>query len=142
MEGSTLGGIIAALSTGLPVLLAQLVATLILLAIGVAIYTRLTPYDELALVRAGQPAGGISFAGAVLAIAMPLAATLATSGLLIDIVIWGVVAVVVQLLAFLVANRLVRDLCAHIADGNVAAATTLAGIQVGVGLINAAAMAG
>lgn len=139
---STFGAIIAALGGGLPVLLGHLALAVALLAAGLAIYTRLTPYDELALAKSGNAAGGLSFAGAVIGLALPLAATLATSAAAVDIVMWGGVALIVQLAAFYAVSRLMGNLEAMIADGNIAAATVVAGVQVGVALLNAAAMAG
>lgn len=139
---TSLGSILAALSTGLPVLIGHIIIVLLLLAAGVTVYLRLTPYDEMALAHDGNAAGGLSFAGAVIALAIPLAATLATSAAVIDIVLWGVVALILQLLAFLVASRLIPDLGDRIRKGNVASATMLVGVQIGVALINAAAMAG
>jgi putative membrane protein len=138
----TFASVLSALGTGLPVLLGHLVAVLVLLGIGVVVYIKLTPYDEMALVRAGNAAGGLTFAGAIVALAIPLAATLATSGVLADILIWGIVAVILQLLAFLFASRLIPGLAGRIESGNLASATLLVGVQLGVALINAAAMAG
>lgn len=139
---STFGSILTALGTGLPVLLVQLAVTLALLAVGVAVYTRITPFDERRLVAEGNAAGGLTLAGSIVAIAIPLAATLATSSFVLDIVLWGVVAVILQLVAFAVATLLIRDLRGQIESGNVASAAALVGVQLGVALINAAAMAG
>ncbi|AWU97317.1 DUF350 domain-containing protein [Azospirillum ramasamyi] len=139
---STFGSILTALGTGLPVLLVQLAVTLALLAVGVAVYTRITPFNERRLVAEGNAAGGLTLAGSIVAIAIPLAATLATSTFLLDILLWGVVAVILQLVAFAVATLLIRDLRGQIESGNVASAAALVGVQLGVALINAAAMAG
>lgn len=139
---STFGAIVAALGGGLPVLLGHLALALALLAGGVAIYTRLTPYDELALARDGNAAGGLAFSGAVVSLAIPVAATLVTSSAAVDIVIWGVVALALQLAAFFVASRLMRNLEDQIGKGNVAAATVVTGVQLGAALVNAAAVAG
>lgn len=139
---STFGSILTALGTGLPVLLGQLAVTLALLVAGVAVYTRITPYDERRLVGDGNAAGGLTLAGAIVALAIPLAATLATSTVILDIVLWGVVALILQLVAFAVATLLIPNLRGQIEAGNVASATALVGVQIGVALINAAAMAG
>ncbi len=136
------GSILSALGAGLPVLLLQMAVTLVLLAAGVVVYTRITPFDEARLVADGNPAGGLTLGGSIVALAIPLAATLATSTVILDIILWGVVAVILQLVAFAVATLLIRDLRGKIEGGNVASATTLVGIQIGVALINAAAMAG
>ncbi|PWC38984.1 DUF350 domain-containing protein [Azospirillum sp. TSO35-2] len=139
---STFGSILTALGTGLPVLLVQLAVTLALLAVGVAVYTRITPFNERQLVAEGNPAGGLTLAGSIVALAIPLAATLATSSVVLDILLWGVVALILQLVAFAVATLLIRDLRGQIESGNVASAAALVGVQLGVALINAAALAG
>lgn len=132
--------IIDALGHGLPMLIVQVVACAILLAIGVAIYMRLTPFHEREMVASGNGAAGTMLAGAILALAIPLAAMLATSATLIDIIVWGVVALVLQLLTLLIVSHAMRNFRAMIEAGNVAAAITLAGAQIAVALLNAAAM--
>lgn len=134
--------ILSTLSTGLPVLLLQFALALGMLALAAAVYMAITPFHEIALIRAGNPAAGLVFAGTLTALAIPLAATLATSLVTLDILIWGLVALVIQLLAFAAATALVRDLRGLIEAGNVAAACVLVGIQLAVALVNAGAMAG
>lgn len=134
--------ILDSLGTGLPVLLLHLAATLLLLGVGVAGYMVITPFHERRLIAAGNPAAGIVLGGTVVALAVPLAATLATSSAALDILVWGAVAVLFQLIAFAVAALLVRDLRAQVEAGNAAAAMTVVGIQIAFALVNAAAMAG
>ena len=129
--------ILDSLGTGLPVLVLHLAATLLLLGVGIAGYMAITPINERRLVAAGMVLGGT-----VIALALPLAATLATSTAALDILIWGAVAVLFQLIAFAIAALLVRDLRAQIEAGNTAAAMTQVGIQIAFALVNAAAMAG
>jgi putative membrane protein len=130
-----------ALQTGLPLILLQFIVTIVLLTIGVAIYMAFTPYKELDLVRRNNTAGGVVYAGAVLALAIPLASLLATTSYLLDIVIWGIVALVIQLLTLAVVSLLLlRHLRVMIEAGNIAAALTVAATQVAVALINAATM--
>ena len=134
--------IITTLQQGLPVLIGQFAATLALLAIGMACYMALTPFNEWRLVQQGNAAAGVVVAGTLVALALPLAATLATSVLVLDIVLWGLVALVIQLATFFVAATLLRGLRAMIEAGNVAAALVLIGIQIAVALLNAGAMSG
>ncbi len=134
--------ITATLLQGLPVLLGQLAATLVLLGIGMACYIAITPFNEWRLMREGNVAAGVVIAGTLVALAMPLAATLATSVLVLDIVLWGLVSLVVQLLTFVAASAMIRGLRGMIEAGNVAAALVLIGIQIAVALLNAGAMAG
>ena len=135
-------GVIVILTRGLPVLLLQFAVTLALLGVGVVCYRLLTPFNERELVRAGNTAAGIVAGGNFVALAIPLAATLATSLVTLDIVLWGLVALVLQLLTLAAATLLFRGLREMIEAGNVAAAAVLVGIQIAVALLNAGAMAG
>jgi putative membrane protein len=136
----SLAAILDALGRGLPMLIIQVVACAGLLAIGVTIYVRLTPFHERELVAGGNAAAGTVLAGSILALAIPLAAMLATSGTLLDVLVWGVVALILQLLTLGVVGLAMRNLRGMIEGGNVAAAITLAGAQIAVALLNAAAM--
>jgi putative membrane protein len=136
----SLAAVLDALGHGLPMLILQVVVCAALLAIGVTIYIRLTPFREREMVASGNAAAGTTLAGATLALAIPLAAMLATSGRLVDIVVWGVVALVLQLLTLAAVALAMRNLRGMIEAGNVAAAITLAGAQIAVALLNAAAM--
>jgi len=135
-------GILDTLGSGLPVLALQFAVTLALLLVGAAIYMALTPFHERDLVRAGNVAAGIVLAGTLVALAIPLAATLATSSVTIDILLWGVVALAIQLATFGLSAALIPNLRTMIEDGNAAAALVLTGIQLSVALLNAGAMAG
>jgi putative membrane protein len=102
----------------------------------------LTPFSERRMVRQGNVAAGIVVAGTLVALAIPLAATLASSALTLDILLWGVVALAIQLATFVFATLMIRGLRVMIEDGNVAAALVLIGIQIAVALLNAGAMSG
>ena len=134
--------ILQSLESGLPLLLLHFGATLALFLIGVAVYVAVTPLHERDLLASGNQAAGVVLGGTVVALAIPLAATLATSLVLVDILIWGAIALLLQLITFLIAIRLFRGLRTMIESGNVAAGTALAGLQIAVALLNAGAMAG
>lgn len=134
--------IFATLQQGLPVLAEQFALTLALLGVGIACYTMLTPFREWHLVRQGNAAAGVVVAGTLVALAIPLAATLAASVVTLDILLWGLVALVIQLTTFVAATLLIRGLRAMIEAGNIAAALVLIGIQIAVALLNAGAMSG
>lgn len=141
-DTTTLSTVLGTLQTGLPVLLLQLAATAALLALGIGCYVLVTPFREWRLIQGGNLAAGIVLAGAIVALAIPLAATLATSLVTLDIALWGLVAVVLQLLTFAATALLAPGLRHMIEAGNVAAAFLLVGIQIAVALLNAGAMAG
>ena len=75
-------------------------------------------------------------------LALPIAFTLAFSVSVLDIVIWGSVALVMQLVAYVVVWLLLRELPRRIKGGELGAAILLAAIKIAVAAINAAAIAG
>jgi putative membrane protein len=99
-----------------------------------------TPFHERELLRNGNAAAATVLGGALVALAIPLAALLATSGVPLDILVWGVVAVLLQLLTVTVVSHLLRGMRAMIEAGQVAAAIPLVAAQLSIGLLNAAAM--
>ena len=124
----------------LPNFLAYLATAIALLAAFMAIYLYVTPYDEVALIRANNTAAAISLSGAVLGFALPIANVIAHSDTLFDLAVWGVVAGIVQLLAWGVARVALPQLAEDIAAGRTAPASFVAALSLTVGLINAACM--
>ena len=98
------------LISGFPYFISHFGLTLIMLGAGVYIYQKVTPYDELELVRKGNVAASISLAAGILGLAIPLASCLEGSVSLWDIVIWGWVILIIQILAFFFANLVIDDL--------------------------------
>jgi putative membrane protein len=137
-----LNNIVEGLGEGLPVLLLHFAVTIVLLAVAMYAYLMITPFREHYLIIHGNVAAGLLFAGAIVALALPLAAMLAKADFLIDLVIWGIVALLIQLLAFGIACLFVRDLRHQIEAGNVSVAIALVGGQLAVAIINAAAVSG
>ncbi len=134
--------VIQSFLAGFPILLLHLSVTLAMLAAGAVIYHLITPYHELNLIRSGNVAAAVSFSGALIGLAIPLAICMARSVNVWDIVIWGCVTLVIQLLAYRIGDVLLRDLPARITAGEMSAATLIVGIKLAVALINAAAIAG
>jgi putative membrane protein len=137
---STGSVILDALGSGLPMLLLQFVLALALLVAGIFIYMAITPFHERELLRNGNPAAATVLGGALVALAVPLAALLATTGALLDILVWGVVAVLLQLLTVAIVSHLFRGMRVMIEAGQVAGAIPLVAAQLSIGLLNAAAM--
>jgi putative membrane protein len=132
--------ITGALGTGLPILLLQFVICIALLVAGVAIYTKVTPFHKRELLREGNVAAATVLSGAVIALAIPLAALLATTRAVLDIVVWGIVAILLQLVTVVIACHLMRGMRLTIEGGSVAAALPITAAQLAIALLNAAAM--
>jgi putative membrane protein len=120
--------------------LVYLAVSLAFVALFVAIYIRLTPYRELALIREGNMAASFSLSGSLLGFIVPLAATVRYSVGLADMAIWAALALVVQLCAFVVVKLLVPNLAHDIQAGRTAQGFFLGAVSLGVGLLNAACM--
>jgi putative membrane protein len=114
----------------------------LLTALFVALYANFTPHRDIALIRAGNSAAAIALSGAILGFIAPLAAVIRNSAGLIDLVVWGIVALVVQLAGFFVVRLVLPRLPETIEAGNHATATLLAGISLSLGILNAACLSG
>ena len=128
--------------SGFPVLLLHFAVTMAMLAIGITIYHFVTPYHELHLVRSGNTAAAVSISAAIVGMAIPLAICMATSVSVWDIVIWGVVTLLIQILAYRIADAMLKDLPTRIENGEIGAAIMVVGVKLSVAFINAAAIAG
>jgi putative membrane protein len=120
--------------------LAYLAVSLILLAIFMAIYIRVTPYREISLIRAGNMAASFSLSGSLLGFVIPLAAAVQHSVGMIDMVIWAVVAMFVQILAFVAVKMMIPSITHDIPADKGAQGFFLGCVSLGVGLLNAACM--
>jgi putative membrane protein len=125
---------------GLPAFLTYFFLSLALLVVFLAVYLAITPYSELQLIRQGNVAAAISLGGAVIGFVLPLARAVTQSVSTLDLVTWGGVALVVQVVVFLLVGKLVPKLTNAVKDGQISAATFLASLAVGVGVLNAASM--
>ena len=67
---------------------------------------------------------------------------MATSVSFWDIIVWGVITLLIQLLAYRVGDLLVKDLPKRIENGEMGAAILIVSIKLAIALINAAAIAG
>ncbi|ENY71707.1 hypothetical protein G114_11911 [Aeromonas diversa CDC 2478-85] len=135
MSSSLLGSL-----SGLLPFLAYFLLAMVLLALFVRLYTWLTPHHEFALIRAGNPAAATAFGGALIGFALPLSSAISHSLSLLDCAIWGVIALLVQVGAFMVMRRLLKGLPERIAQGEMASAILVAAASLAVGLLNAACM--
>jgi len=117
-----------------------LLVALLVFGLYACLYTRLTPHKEWTLIREGNVAAAIALGGALIGFAIPAASAIAHSVSLLDFLIWALIALVAQLLAFVLVSWLISGLSARISQGESAAAILSAAIAISVGLLNAACM--
>lgn len=127
--------------SGFPIFIIQLAVALGLFVASLVIYVLMTPHKELALIRAGNPSAALAFGGVVVGLAIPLGACLTYAFGLWDIILWGIVTLLLQLLAFRFADIFLHGLPRRIAEGDVAAAVFLMSVKIALALIIAGAIA-
>lgn len=125
---------------GLLPFLAYFALGLAIMAAFMWIYTTLTPYDEVALVKANNAAAAIAWTGAILGFGIALSGALRESESLLEFLIWGIIAGIAQLLVFYAYRRVYPKLRERIEADEIASAIKLSGVAIAVGLLNASAM--
>lgn len=118
--------------------LIYLLLAAIMLVVFFIVYTRITPYDEVLLVRQGNIAAALTLGGALLGFSLTIASCILHTSSLIQFVSWTVGALLVQLLAYIATTRCLRISKEHIESGNAAFGGILGTISLSVGAINAA----
>jgi putative membrane protein len=118
------------------------ILSLVLLLIFHLVYVRFTPFDEWKLVKEQKnTAAAITLSGSILGYSLALASAASNSVNLIDFCVWGVVALIAQILAFVIVRvGFMPKLVARIEAGEIPAAILMAATSVAVGILNAACM--
>ena len=114
--------------------------SLALVAAFLAIYTWVTPYRELELIRQGNLAASVSLSGALLGFVVPLASAIAHAVAWWDMLLWGGVALVVQLASYFAIRAIVPTLPEDIPAGRVAQGLLLGASSLAIGILNAASI--
>ena len=114
--------------------------SIVFVALFLAIYVRVTPYREFALIRAGNAAAAASLSGSLLGFVLPLASAVIYSLNPWDMALWAVIALAVQIAVYLVVRAIVPDLARHIPEGKVGAGVFLGVASLAAGILNAACM--
>ena len=125
---------------GLPAFAAYFCLAVVLVILFLLIYTRITPMNEFELIRNNVPGAAITLGLSLLGFALPLASAIAHTADLVDCAIWGVIALVVQLITFYAVRIPVPDLSGRIAAGDLAPAIWLGLASLTAGLLSAASM--
>jgi putative membrane protein len=116
--------------------------SIVLLFVFKIVYAFVTPHDEWKLVKEEQNlAAAVGFGGAMIGFSLALAGAVTNSESLVDFVVWGVVAIIAQSIAFaLLRFTFMPRIAERINDNEVSAGAILAAVSVAVGLLNAACM--
>jgi putative membrane protein len=106
----------------------------------VFVYTRVTRHDELALIKKNSTAAAVAFSGSLIGFALPLASTMINSVNVIELMLWGVIALIVQVLVYLLIRLPMPRISERIETDEVAAGIWLGTCSLVAGILNAASM--
>ena len=111
-----------------------------LIALYLTVYTLATAHNEFALIRRNVISAAVALGLSLIGFALPLASAIVHAQNVVDCLIWGVVALAVQILAYWMVRFVMPNLSERIAGGEMAAALFLGAASLSAGIINAAAM--
>lgn len=111
-------------------------------AVAGLVLIRLSPADEIKLVRTGNLAAAIWAGGMLIALAIPIAAAMRYSHGTAEVLAWSLLAALIQIVTYIAAALLAGKTKERLEQGDNASATMVAATQIAVALITAAALSG
>jgi putative membrane protein len=120
------------------VYLTYMVAGFALLAVFVLIYTRFTPYKEIDLLRNGNRAVAYFLSGSVVGFSCTIASAVFTHSSFDLFLAWTAGALAVQVIVYVLLNRVFSDLGKQIQANNAAVGLVSGATSLSAGIINAA----
>ena len=137
-----MGPVFDSLLSGFPWLIFYLLTVAVIYVAGIFVYVKLTPHREFELVGAGNMAAAIHLAALIVSLALPLAATLINKVGLLDVAIWGLFSLALQLFLFRVTDMVFRGMPQLIEQDVPGPALVLAAFKLAGAIILAFAIAG
>ncbi|MDB5650405.1 MAG: hypothetical protein JWL62_1925 [Hyphomicrobiales bacterium] len=125
---------------GLPAFIMYLATAAVLCMLFVRAYTAITPNPEIELMRSGNRSAALATGASLVGFAIPLASAIFHSASLVDVMVWGVVALLTQLLAFYLARLALPALGKMIAQDDITGAIWVGCVSISAGILNAACM--
>ena len=126
--------------TELPEFLMFFGVAAVLVIIFVGVYSTVTRHNELKLIKEKSTAAAIAFSGSLIGFALPLASALENSVTIIELMLWGVVALIVQIVIYLLVRLPMPRISERITENEVAAGIWLGATSLVGGILNAASM--
>jgi putative membrane protein len=125
---------------GLPAFLIYFIVASVLIGAYLFIYMWITPHDEFGLIRANNSAASVAIGMSMIGFALPLTASIGHADGVVDMTVWGIVALAIQIAVFFLVRIPVPNLSERIAQGELAPAIWLGTASVTAGMLNAASM--
>ena len=125
---------------GLPAFLAYFCVSLVAVVLYAVIYAWMARHDEYELIRRNNPGAAIALGLSMLGFSLPVASAVAHAADIVDCIIWSIIALLVQIIAYYVARIAVPQLSERIEKGEMASAIWLGLASVTAGVLSAASM--
>ncbi len=120
--------------------LAYFATATVLTLVFILVYSTATHHNEIKLIRENSPAAAAAISGSLIGFALPLASVMLNSLSVIDLVLWGIVAMIVQLGVYFLVRLPMPRISQRIESGEVAAGIWLGAASLVGGILNAASM--
>lgn len=111
-----------------------------LVALYLGLYTLATMHNEFALIRQNVISAATALGFSLVGFALPLASAIVHAQNIVDLLVWGLVALAVQIVVYWLVRLLMPNLSQRIAAGEMAASLFLGAASLSAGIINAASM--
>ena len=105
-----------------------------------AVYLRITPAEELRLIKNGNLACALSFGGALVGFCLALASAMTHSLNILDFILWSAGAAIVQIGAYFATTRLIPDAGRELQQNNIAVGALYCALSLAIGVLNAACL--
>lgn len=124
----------------LPAFLGYFAAAAILTLVYVVIYTFVTRHNEFELIKQNLVAASVAFSGSLLGFCLPVASAMLSSVTILGMVVWGLVALIVQIIVYLLVRMPMPRVSERIEANELAAGIWLGSASLAGGILNAASM--
>ena len=116
---------------------------LALVVVFLYLYALVTPYDDYKLIfEDNNIAAALGFGGAIIGVSIPLYSALVHSVSYVDFAIWGIIAILIQLIFAFIVTRLngKYSFKSKIVQGVIPVGILMAFLSIAIGLLNAGSM--
>lgn len=119
------------------------ITALLLVIVFLYLYAIVTPYDDYKLIfEDNNLAAALGFGGAIIGVSIPLYSALVHSTSYWDFAIWGVIAILIQLIFAFIVTRLggKYSFKTKVSEGIISVGILMAFLSISIGLLNAGSM--
>jgi putative membrane protein len=104
------------------------------------VYTLATAHNEFALIRQNVASAAVALGLSLIGFALPLSSAVVHAKTVMNCLMWGLVALVVQIVVYWLVRLVVPNLSQRIAADEIASALFLGAASLAAGILNAASM--